>query len=104
VIVTVFRSYARKNLDPKLLAEAEARDTQMLALASKMPGFVSYKQFQAADGEGLAVVEFQTLEHVRAWHDHPEHLAVQQWGRDNVFGTYHIQTCEVVREFKFPRA
>lgn len=103
MIITVFRAYVRDNLDPELLAEAEARDARMLELASKMPGFISYKQFEAADGESLAIVEFESLANVRAWHDHPEHLAVQQWGREKLFRTYHIQTCEVARDLRFPR-
>jgi heme-degrading monooxygenase HmoA len=104
MVVTVFRAYARKSLDPQLLPQIEARAARMLELASKMPGFISYKEFQAADGETLSIVEFDTVEHVRAWHDDPEHREVQQWGRDRVFERYDIKTREVVRTLRFPRA
>jgi len=73
VIVTVFRGYTRKDLNPQLLQQVEQRGVRMYELASNMPGFISYKEFQAADGESVAIVEFATLEQVRAWHDQPEH-------------------------------
>jgi len=102
MIVTVFRAYARRDLDPKLMPDIQKRSKRMLELASSMPGFISYKEFQAADGETVSIVEFETLEHVQAWHDHPEHREVQQWGRDAVLASYNIQTCEVLRTFRFP--
>jgi heme-degrading monooxygenase HmoA len=102
VIVTVFRSRVRKDLDPGLLPEIAKRSGRMLELASQMPGFISYKEFQASDGEIVSIVEFSTLEQVHAWHDQPEHLEVQKWGRESVFERYHIQTCEVRRVMRFP--
>ena len=104
MVVTVFRSYAKKDLDPQLLPEIEKRGARMYELASRMPGFLSYKDFQAADGETLSIVEFESIEHVRAWHAHPEHREVQQWARAAVFAQYDIKTCEVVRTLRFPES
>jgi heme-degrading monooxygenase HmoA len=102
MVVTVFRARVRKDLEPALYQEVEKRNARMLELASSMPGFVSYKDFAAADGEMLAIVEFDTLEHVRAWGEQPEHREVQSWGREQLFSEYTIHTAEVARTMRFP--
>jgi len=104
MVVTVFRARLRKDLDPDLIPELEKRGARMFELASQMPGFISYKDFQAEDGETLSIVEFDSLDHVRAWHEQPEHRQVQQWSRERVYASYDIKTCEVVRTLRFPTA
>ena len=54
MVVVVFRP----RLKPGIEQEIEATDARMAALAATMPGFVSYRQYAAADGESVAVVEF----------------------------------------------
>ena len=74
----------------------------MYELASKMPGFVSYKDFTAEDGENVTIVEFESLETLAAWRDHPEHKRAQARGRAEFFSEYHIQVCTTVRDYIFP--
>lgn len=102
MVVTVFRARVRKDLDPALFPEIAKRGARMYELASAMPGFISYKDFAAADGENVSVIEFDTHEHVLAWRNQPEHREVQQWGRDVVFSSFQIQVCDVVRTTSFP--
>ena len=71
----------------------------MYALASEMPGFISYKDFAAEDGEFVTVVEFDTAARLAAWRNHPEHVAAQQAGRERYFSWYQIQVCRVEREY-----
>lgn len=73
----------------------------MYELAVSMPGFVSYKDFIAEDGENVSIVEFDTLEHLAAWKDHPEHRQAQADGRERFFSEYRIQVCSTVREYDF---
>ena len=35
---------------------------------------------------------------------HPEHVAAKQKGRADFYSEYKIQTCNVVRESKYPKA
>ena len=102
MVITVFRSRAREDLDPKLFPEIGRRSARMLELARTMPGFISYKEYRAADGETVALIEFDTHDHVRAWGEHPEHREVQQWGRENVFREYRIEICDAARSIHFP--
>jgi heme-degrading monooxygenase HmoA len=99
MVVVVFRSRMRQGIDE---TEVERVGVRMYELASAMPGFISYKDFQAADGENVAVVEFESLETLAAWRDHPEHRQVQRRGRKEFFAEYHIQVCTPMRDYAFP--
>ena len=100
MVVVIFRSRIREDVtkDPKRLEETGQR---MYELASSMPGFISYKDFAATDGENVSVVEFESLETLAAWRNHPEHKVAQDWGRREVFAEYHIQVCTPVRDYRF---
>jgi len=99
MVVIVFRSRIRPGTESELMAIG----ARMYELASSMPGFVSYKDFAAEDGENVTIVEFDTLDHLAAWRDHPEHKQVQQRGREHFFSEYHIQVCTPVRDYDFKR-
>ncbi len=101
MVVTVFRTRARANLGPDVMAQLTERGARMIELALSMPGFVSYKDFSAEDGETVTVVEFETHEQLAAWRDHPEHRATQVFGRAEVFSEYQVQVCDVVRTARF---
>lgn len=98
MIVTVFKSRLRKNADEEAM---EQLGQYMYELASDMPGFVSYKDYMASDGEIVTIVEFETLENVAAWREHPEHKVAQERGRTEFFSQYHIQVCTTVRDYSF---
>jgi heme-degrading monooxygenase HmoA len=99
MVVIVFRSRIRAGTEEGLMADGE----RMYELASAMPRFVSYKDFAAQDGENVTIVEFDTLEHLAAWRNHPEHKQVQQKGRERYFSEYRIQVCSTVRDYDFKR-
>lgn len=101
MVVIVFRSRMRADADA---AEVERMGQRMYALASAMPGFVSYKDYGAADGEALTLVEFDSPEHLLAWREHPEHVQVQARAREAVFESYHITVCEPRRAYRFSTA
>ena len=93
MIVVVFRSRLKEGIEEKITVLGE----RMYELASAMPGFLSYKDFGSEDGEYVSIVEFETLENVNAWRDHPEHQEAQRLGRTRFFQEYTIQVCEVLR-------
>ena len=100
MVVIVFRSRVRGGVDEEL-GRVGAR---MYELASSMPGFLSYKDFAAEDGENVTIVEFESLETLAAWREHPEHKVVQGRGRTEFFSEYHIQVCTPVRDYRFSQA
>lgn len=88
MIVIIFRTRIKPNAPLEKLAQVGER---MYELAAAIPGFISYRNYAAEDGENLSLVEFESLETLAAWRDHPEHKIVQQQGRDEFFSEYHIQ-------------
>ena len=101
MVVIVFRTRLREGVDEQELERVGAR---MYELASGMAGFVSYKDYAAADGEFVSVVEFESLETLAAWRDHPEHREIQARGRSHYFSEYRVQVCTAVREYAFTLA
>jgi heme-degrading monooxygenase HmoA len=101
MIVIVFRARLRADAD---VAAITAIGERMYALATAMPGFVSYKDFTAADGEAVTVVEFASEPELLAWRNHPEHVQAQERGRREFFSDYHIQICPQQRAYRFSLA
>jgi heme-degrading monooxygenase HmoA len=97
-VVVVFRSRLRADVDLDALEMVAAR---MYELASAMPGFISYKDFIADDGESVSIVEFADAASLLAWRNHPEHQRVQQRGREEFMAEYRIQVCRPEREYGF---
>jgi heme-degrading monooxygenase HmoA len=73
----------------------------MLILAKGMPGFISYKSFRADDGERCSIVEFESLEHLRAWREHPDHRKAQALGRERFYAEYSLHVAETHHESLF---
>jgi len=101
MFVTVFRARLRPGADMTTLG---ALGERMYALATQMPGFVSYKDYTAEDGESVTVVEFATEPELLAWRNHPEHREAQERGRREFFAEYKIQVCAVERAYAFTLA
>ena len=101
MIVVVFRARWRADSDLKAL---EALGMRMYELAASMPGFIGYKDFTAADGESVSIVEFADAASLHAWREHPEHAAAQERGRLEFMDDYTIQVCTLERTSTFRRA
>lgn len=101
MVVIVFRSRLRDDID---LAGLEALGGEMATIAASMPGFLSYKDFAAADGELVTLVEFESEASLAAWRDHPAHRAAQERGRREFFAEYTIQVCAPTRAYRYSQA
>jgi heme-degrading monooxygenase HmoA len=101
MMVVVFRSRLRPDAD---LAALEVAGARMYELGSAMPGFISYKDFAAEDGESLTLVEFETEAQLLAWRNHPEHQEVQARARAEFFSEYSITVSESQRAYHFDEA
>jgi heme-degrading monooxygenase HmoA len=97
MVVTIFKHRMRPGVDKEYGREAG----RLLAIAQKMPGFVSVKNYAAEDGELLTLVEFESEQTLAAWRNHPEHLAIQERGRNEFYAEYTIQVCKTVRAYDF---
>ncbi|WP_425259768.1 antibiotic biosynthesis monooxygenase family protein [Rubrivivax sp. RP6-9] len=97
MILTVFRS----RLNEGHRAEYDRHVQATAALAEQMPGFLGHKMFVADDGERVTLVEFDSMDHQRAWSLSPEHKAAAIAGRRGFYAEYRIQICRVERDARF---
>jgi len=100
VIVVLFSTTHREDFPESEYRETSAR---MHEIVEAMPGFISYKEYEAEDGERIAVIRFESEEALRAWGTHPEHRAAQRRGREAFYDEYWIQVCSTIREGRFVR-
>ncbi len=101
MVLVVFRSRLAENEQTK--KQYPPLGKRMIELAQSMPGFISYKNFAASDGERVSVIEFDTQENLSAWHEHPEHKVAQQKGRELFYDEFKVQVCSIEREYSFKR-
>jgi heme-degrading monooxygenase HmoA len=97
MVTVIFRSRLRADAGPDYAATA----ARLLELARSMPGFVSFRHYEAPDGERLALIEFASEEALRAWREHPEHRAAQRRGREEWYAWFRLTTCQPLREIVF---
>lgn len=98
MVVIVFRSRLKAGIEQEIFEMG----TRMYALAHAMPGFLSYREYAADDGENVTVVEFESHETLKAWREHPDHILAQAAGRERFFSEYRITVCDAVRDYHFP--
>lgn len=92
----------------KLHPEADRRaygvlNEQMYGLVQTIPGFIGAAGYSSSEGEEVGVIRFDSLEALRAWREHPDHVVVQQRGKTEFYAAYTIEVCEVVRAYDFAR-
>jgi heme-degrading monooxygenase HmoA len=91
----------RNRLRPGVDADYDRRAEEVYRWVTQMPGFVSSKDFVAADGERLAVIEFSGPDELAAWRDHSGHRQAQAEGRARWYSEYLLQVCAVLKESRF---
>jgi heme-degrading monooxygenase HmoA len=99
MVITIFRS--------RLRPEHQEEYTQWAArihdIAVRMPGFISIKTFAAEDAERVSIVEFESEETMQAWREQADHRQAQELGRKLFYSEYHIQVCQIIRDYSFPK-
>ncbi len=74
---------------------------RMVALALQQPGFLGVES--AREGVGITVSYWQSLESIRAWKAHADHLIAQQTGRREWYSQYKTRIAKVERDYGFER-
>jgi heme-degrading monooxygenase HmoA len=95
----IFTSLRRERPDDGYGAMADRMD----ALAREQPGFLGIESARGADGLGITVSYWATLEDVAAWRTNAEHLVAQKLGRTEWYRWFAIRICRVERAAEFTR-
>lgn len=75
---------------------------RMVELASNEPGFLGIESARGADGVGITVSYWDSLDAVAKWREHAEHKLVQALGRASFYERYDLRVSRVVRGASFP--
>jgi len=81
----------------------DAMAAEMERLGAQQPGYLGLESARGADGLGITVSYWRTVEHARAWKAVREHLGAQKLGRERWYRAYRVRIAEVAREYGFAR-
>ncbi|HSY21833.1 MAG TPA: antibiotic biosynthesis monooxygenase [Polyangiaceae bacterium] len=76
---------------------------EMVALASKQPGFLGVDSARGSDGVGLTVSYWESLEAIREWRRQEDHRIAQRLGREQWYRAYSVRVARVERAYDFER-
>lgn len=71
----------------------------MEELAKKQKGFLGIES--ARNHIGITVSYWKTLEDIKNWKQHTDHLMAQRKGRTDWYGWYKVRICKVERDYEF---
>ena len=72
---------------------------KMEALARLQPGFISVES--ARNEIGITVSYWESLEAIRNWKTHIDHLVAQEKGRSTWYKNYKVRIAKIEREYDF---
>ena len=70
---------------------------QMDKLAAQQPGYLGIESVR--DGLGITVSYWESLEAIRQWKTHAEHLVAQRLGREQWYESFKTRICKVERDY-----
>jgi heme-degrading monooxygenase HmoA len=76
---------------------------RMVQLASEQPGFLGVESARGADGVGITVSYWDSLESIRNWREQAEHRLAQRDGKAKWYAKYCLRVCRVEDEMHFER-
>ena len=72
---------------------------RMVSLAAEQHGFLGIESARGADGLGLTVSYWESLDAIRAWKANVEHRVAQSRGVSSWYADYKIRIAKVEREY-----
>jgi heme-degrading monooxygenase HmoA len=67
-----------------------------------MPGFISWKNYTAEDGEVIGLIRFDSRESLDAWAHEGHHLQIQKMAPE-IYERFWIQDVETYREYTWEK-
>jgi heme-degrading monooxygenase HmoA len=95
----IFTSVRTPDDAPGYAAAAE----RMVELASSRPGFLGIESTRGADGVGITVSYWRSLEDIAAWREDAEHRVVQAQGMAKWYERFALRVCKVERAYGFAK-
>ena len=80
----------------------DAMAQRMDELAAQQPGYLGIESTRGADGAGITVSYWESLEAIAAWKRNAEHQVAQKKGRTTWYAAFKVRICKVEREYGTP--
>ncbi|MBL0150566.1 MAG: antibiotic biosynthesis monooxygenase [Ideonella sp.] len=93
----IFASLRTPSDDTGYAAMAE----RMVLLGAQQPGFLGIDSARGADGFGITVSYWASLDAISAWRAHAEHTVARETGRDRWYRQYTLRIAKVERAYGF---
>lgn len=74
-----------------------AMAARMVELAAQQPGFLGIES--AREGIGITVSYWESLDAIKAWKAHAEHLEAQRRGHAEWYSAFRLRVAKVEREY-----
>jgi heme-degrading monooxygenase HmoA len=74
---------------------------RMVELAQTQPGYLGMDSVRNAQGFAITVSYWQSLDAIKAWRDHPEHLEAQAKGREKWYAAFDLHIARVEKSYSF---
>ncbi len=71
----------------------------MEELVKQQSGFIGLDS--ARNDVGITISYWESLEAIKSWKQHTDHLVAQQKGRQDWYSWYNVRICKVEREYEF---
>lgn len=84
--------------------EYERASQQMLDLARSQRGFLGVESSRDANGFGITISYWRTLDDIHEWKLNAAHLEVQKLGRSRWYDSFTTTICKVEQEYNFEKA
>ncbi len=75
---------------------------RMVALAGRQPGFLGVESTRGAEGLGITVSYWSSLEAIAAWKAHAEHRVAQAKGHETWYEHFETRIARVERAYSGP--
>jgi heme-degrading monooxygenase HmoA len=72
---------------------------RMVELAASQPGYLGVESARGADGFGITVSYWTSLNAIAAWREHAEHLLAQESGKKLWYEHYELRIARVERAY-----
>ena len=74
---------------------------KMAETAKDQPGFIDMESVRDERGNGITVSYWDSLDAIKKWRAHSEHLIAQKMGREKWYQSFKVRISKVEREYEF---
>jgi heme-degrading monooxygenase HmoA len=95
----IFSSIRTTEADDLYASTAE----DIFSLAAKQPGYLGHDTARDSTRHGITVTYWDSVENIKRWKTHAEHLVVQKMGTDMFYEEYHVRVAKIEREYRWSK-